>query len=99
MLLWVCFAFMTAAVMAALLRPLWRPEAAAVAPAEADLAVYRDQLSEIEADRERGLIAGSEAEGARTEVARRMLERAAAAAQESPAASSFSLAQRISTAA
>ncbi len=77
MLLWVCFAVMTAAVMAALLRPLWRPDATALAPAEADLAVYRDQLSEIDADRERGLIAAGEAEAARAEVARRMLERAA----------------------
>jgi cytochrome c-type biogenesis protein CcmH len=76
MLLWVCFAVITAAVMAALLRPLWRPEADALAPAEADLAVYRDQLSEIDADRDRGLIASAEAEAARTEVARRIIERA-----------------------
>ena len=98
MLLWVCFALMTAAVMAALLRPLWRPNATAVAPAEADIAVYRDQLNEIEADRERGLIADGEAEGAKTEVARRMLDRAGAVAQEAPvAAPTFSVAQRIST--
>lgn len=73
MLLWVCFAVMTAAVMAALLRPLWRGDAKPLAPAEADLAVYRDQLSEIDADRDRGLIASGEAEAARTEVARRIL--------------------------
>ncbi len=77
MLLWVCFALMTAAVMAALLRPLWRADADALAPAEADLAVYRDQLTEIDSDRERGLIADAEAVSAKTEVARRMLERAA----------------------
>lgn len=73
MLLWVCFAVMTAAVMAALLRPLWRGETRPLAPAEADLAVYRDQLNEIEADRERGLIAPQEADSAKTEVARRIL--------------------------
>lgn len=78
MLLWVCFALMTAGVMAALLRPLWRVDAASLAPAEADLAVYRDQLSEIETDRDRGLIADSEAASAKAEVARRILERAAA---------------------
>lgn len=83
MLLWVLFAVITAAVMAALLRPLWRPEERPLAPAEADLAVYRDQLSEIDADRDRGLIAESEAEGAKTEVARRMLERAAGTATSS----------------
>jgi cytochrome c-type biogenesis protein CcmH len=77
MLLWVCFALMTAAVMAALLRPLWRGDADALAPAEADLAVYRDQLTEIDSDRERGLIADAEAASAKTEVARRMLDRAA----------------------
>lgn len=77
MLLWVGFALMTAAVMTALLRPLWRPDARAVAPAEADLAVYRDQLNEIDADRDRGLIADTEAESAKTEVARRILAKAA----------------------
>lgn len=77
MLLWVGFALMTAAVMAALLRPLWRTDADALAPAEADLAVYRDQLTEIDSDRERGLIADAEAVSAKTEVARRMLDRAA----------------------
>lgn len=76
MLLWVCFAVMTAAVMLALLRPLWRGDATPLAPAEADLAVYRDQLAEIDADRERGLIAPAEAEAARTEVARRILTHA-----------------------
>lgn len=79
MLLWLGFAVMTAAVVAVLLRPLWRTEAEALAPAEADLAVYRDQLNEIEADRDRGLIGATEAEGARTEVARRILAHAPAA--------------------
>lgn len=84
MLLWVCFALMTAAVMAALLRPLWRPEITALAPAEADLAVYRDQLSEIDSDRDRGLIADAEAASAKTEVARRMIERAAGSDRAAP---------------
>src|SRR5690606_6791544 len=39
----------------------------------ADMAVYRDQLTEIDNDRSRGLIAGPEAEAARVEVARRLL--------------------------
>lgn len=79
MLLWVIFALMTAAVMTALLRPLWSRDAGAIAPAEADLAVYRDQLNEIEADRDRGLLAPAEAESAKTEVARRILSRASGA--------------------
>lgn len=100
MLLWVGFALMTAAVTAALLRPLWRSSSAAVAPGEADLAVYRHQLNEIEADRDRGLIAPAEAESARTEIARRMLARADAADHEPAAAAASqaaSTAQRLAT--
>ena len=44
-----------------------------VGPAEHDLAVYRDQLAELERDRERGLIGASEAAGAHAEIARRMI--------------------------
>jgi cytochrome c-type biogenesis protein CcmH len=43
---------------------------------DSELAVYRDQLAEIENERARGLIAGAEAEGARVEVARRLIKRA-----------------------
>ena len=42
-------------------------------PAEHDLAVYRDQLAELERDRDRGLIGASEAAGAHAEIARRMI--------------------------
>lgn len=73
MLLWIAFAVLTAAVVAALLRPLFRVTATVVEPAAADMAVYRDQMAEIAVDRERGLIADAEAEAARTEVARRLL--------------------------
>ncbi len=72
-MLWICLALLTAAVVLALARPLLRPEDAAADPASADLAVYRDQLTEIDNDRERGLIGGAEAEAARAEVARRLL--------------------------
>lgn len=73
MLLWIGFAVLTAAVVAALLRPLFRETATVLDPAAADIAVYRDQMAEIAIDRERGLIADAEAEAARTEVARRLL--------------------------
>ena len=72
-MLWIFLALLTAAVVMALARPLTRSAEIAADPAEADLAVYRDQLSEIDNDRERGLIGGVEAEAARTEVARRLL--------------------------
>mgnify|MGYP001189172949 FL=1 len=73
MLLWIGFALMTAGVVAALLRPLLRTARATTGRADnrADGNVYRDQLSEIETDTERGLISPEEASAARTELARR----------------------------
>ena len=46
--------------------------------AEASLAIFRDQLAEVERDAERGLISGEEARAARTEIERRMLAAARA---------------------
>lgn len=80
MLLWISFAVLTAGVIAIIIRPLVAAGDAAVSPASADLAVYKDQLAEIDADRERGLIGGAEAEAARNEVARRLLAKAGASA-------------------
>lgn len=87
MLLWTAFALMTGAAILAVLWPLRvRPDDRTAGEAEADLAVYRDQLAEIERDRAAGLIGPGESEAARTEVARRMLraaERAGEAARPS----------------
>jgi cytochrome c-type biogenesis protein CcmH len=76
MLFWIALAALTAAVTAALLRPLAAPESRTQAPAEADISVYKDQLKEIDADSERGLIGDEEANAARAEVGRRLLVRA-----------------------
>jgi cytochrome c-type biogenesis protein CcmH len=76
MVLWIGFAILAAAVVWALTRPLRTAPAAASAALDSELAVYKDQLSEIEAERAQGLIAGSDAEGARVEVARRLIRRA-----------------------
>lgn len=76
MALWLAFAVIAALTVAALLRPLLRGDEAALDPQEADLAVYRDQLSEIDAEREQGLMGAAEAEAARAELARRMIARA-----------------------
>jgi cytochrome c-type biogenesis protein CcmH len=78
MLLWLCFALLTAAIVALLLRPLREAPGELVGPAAADLAVYRDQLRELEAERERGLFVDGEIESARAEIARRLLKRAGA---------------------
>jgi cytochrome c-type biogenesis protein CcmH len=82
MLLWVSFAVLSAFVLAALLRPLLRP-AAQESSDEANRAVYRDQVAEIDADRAAGLIGEAEAEAAKRELARRLL---AEAAKSPPAA-------------
>src|SRR5262245_53047687 len=76
MTLWFVFALMTAAAIFAVLWPLGQ---AADAQAGSDLAVYRDQLDEIERDRAAGLIGAAEADAARVEVSRRLISAADAA--------------------
>lgn len=77
MLLWTAFALMTGAAILAVLWPLRvRREDGPASDAEADLAVYRDQLAEIDRDRAAGLIGPGESEAARNEIARRMLRAA-----------------------
>lgn len=77
MTLWLVFAIMTAAAIFAVLMPLAR---AHDAQGGTDLAVYRDQLDEIERDHAAGLIGQVEAEAARVEISRRLI--AAANADE-----------------
>lgn len=73
-LLWIAALLLTAATLVLVVVPLLRSGAAA-APrrAEFDIAVYRDQLAEVDRDLERGLLDPEQAEGARLEVKRRML--------------------------
>lgn len=70
MILWLIFALMTAAAVFAVLWPLSRP---ARLQTGSGLAVYRDQLDELERDRAAGLIGDAEAQAARTEVSRRLI--------------------------
>jgi cytochrome c-type biogenesis protein CcmH len=73
-LLWLILACLTAFVLFVLLRPLLGADGQE-GPREAfNAAVYRDQLSEIDSDRARGLIGESEAKAARLEIARRLLQ-------------------------
>jgi cytochrome c-type biogenesis protein CcmH len=80
MLLWLLFAILTAVVLAAVLAPLGRTPPAEERGVAGPLAVYRHQLEEIEAERERGWVDAAEAAAARAEVSRRLI--ASAAAQE-----------------
>jgi cytochrome c-type biogenesis protein CcmH len=80
MTLWFGVALMTAAAVWAVLWPLARR--GSDLRGGSDVAVYRDQLAEIERDRAAGLIAENEAAGAQVEVSRRLI---AAADKQAPA--------------
>ncbi|MES0403029.1 MAG: c-type cytochrome biogenesis protein CcmI [Hyphomicrobium sp.] len=75
MVLWISFAVLAAAVTWAVTRPLLRTGTTPERPADGDLAVYRDQLAEIESEKAQGLIGEPDAEAARAEVARRLIKR------------------------
>ena len=69
MTFWIVAALMTAACTAIVLAAFrTAPESAAP-----DVAVYRDQLAELDRDRARGTLGAAEAEAARAEVGRRLL--------------------------
>jgi cytochrome c-type biogenesis protein CcmH len=88
MLLWIAFALLTAAVLAVVLAPLARParkQAGDGTPQAGTVAVYRDQLREIEADVARGMLGAAEAEAAKLEVSRRLLASGARAERQSVA--------------
>jgi cytochrome c-type biogenesis protein CcmH len=70
MLLWSVFAVMTAVAILSVLWPLSRT---ANGQAGSDIAVYRDQLDEVDRDRKAGLIGEAEAQAARVEVSRRLI--------------------------
>jgi cytochrome c-type biogenesis protein CcmH len=76
MTLWFILGIMTVAALGAVIWPLAR--ARALQSQVSDLAVYRDQLEEIERDRADGRIDHDEFEAARVEVSRRLLGAAAA---------------------
>jgi cytochrome c-type biogenesis protein CcmH len=82
MTLWFGLALMTATVILAVLWPLSRRRSGL--HSDGDVAVYRDQLDEIERDRAAGLIKDEEAGAAKVEVSRRLLAAADADVQAEP---------------
>jgi cytochrome c-type biogenesis protein CcmH len=72
------FAVLTALAALAVLVPMARAGRAdgAVPPGAPDAAIYADQLSELERDVARGLVAPREAEAARAEIGRRLIRAA-----------------------
>ena len=95
MTLWFVLVLMTAAAMVAVLWPLARRKPLRRG---SDVAVYRDQLDEIQRDRATGLIGDAEAEAARVEVSRRLIAAADAAESERPAEETATLRHRRITA-
>lgn len=84
-MIWALAAMAAGAVAIALVWPLLRRADAGEGETNPDLAVYRDQLAELERERARGLIGDAEAASAHAEIARRMLASGRAhAAQASP---------------
>jgi cytochrome c-type biogenesis protein CcmH len=75
MAFWLIAALMALVVVSVLAFALLRPgRAAGVASAAFDMQVYRDQLGELDRDLARGTIGKDEAERARLEISRRLLE-------------------------
>lgn len=74
MAFWILASLLTLAACLAVLLPAVRQRNAAHGDADFDLAVYKDQLSEVDRDVERGVIAAVEAQEARAEIARRILK-------------------------
>ena len=72
MTLWIVMAVLAAATSLPLLVALYRGRDV-VPPADAAMAIYRDQLGEVEREVARGVIPAAEAVAARTEIARRLI--------------------------
>lgn len=70
---WTIAAVLTAVAVMVVLYPLSRKREDLASAEAYDLTVYKAQLEEIDGDLERGLIAGSEADAAKAEVARRVI--------------------------
>ena len=73
MTLWLIAGIMAALVVALLLWPLFQLTGAPESRRGFDLAVYRDQLAEVERDLDRGVLTEEQAAAARHEVERRLL--------------------------
>ena len=73
MIFWLVTAVMTVVALAVVLVPMVRRHRCVPKRVEYDLAIYRDQLQELESDRALGLVGADQSEAARLEIQRRML--------------------------
>jgi len=98
---WIMAALMVALVLAFLLPPLMRNRSGAASPvsrAASNLAVFRDQLAELEADLAAGTISREQGEAARADLQRGLLEDVGGSAVAAPAAAKRSWAAVIGVA-
>lgn len=82
---WAAAGLLVAGIVATLVRAMSRARADARGARDFDLAVYRDQLTEIERDIARGTIPAEEGARLRTEIERRLLDADRAARKTAPA--------------
>lgn len=95
---WIAAAFLTLLACLPLLLPLARRNAAPTDDSGFDVAVYRDQLAELDRDAARGAISETEAAEARAEIGRRILKASAPTELEAarkPRAQGFSRLGRL----
>jgi len=76
MLLWIGFAVLTAAVVAALTRPFFKASQEGANAPGPDIPLYRQQSDASESERERGVLTEADAQFARAEIGRRLLQSA-----------------------
>lgn len=74
MLFWIVSFAITLAVAGLLIGALRAARLRDVSAANSDIAVYKDQLAEVERDLARGIVTESEADAVRVEVSRRLLD-------------------------
>src|SRR4051812_33260908 len=92
-MIWVLIALAAAAAVAALLWPLLRTPAMPLDRAAYNVAVFQDQLKEVDRDLERGVLTQEEAGAARLEIQRRII--AAGKAPQSATAADSPLRRRL----
>ncbi|MBS0550310.1 MAG: c-type cytochrome biogenesis protein CcmI [Proteobacteria bacterium] len=91
-------ALLTTATVALLLVPLLKPRLTATARLDNDLAIYRDQLAELDRERAAGTLPEAEATAARVEIERRILVAAEQDAHETRREQSATLQRFLSPA-
>lgn len=98
-MIWLLFAGMTLAALAALLWPLWRARTPADTAGDLGVAIYRAQIAEIDRDLATGRIAEGDAQSARAETARRLMAEGGVPQASAPSGSRRALASALIVAA